>query len=89
MKSIADFTEKDRIALPAVGVSVQSRILQWASAKLWGEKDYAKLDKISVAVPHPEAAAAIIKGGTEITGHFGNRPSRTRNWPRTGTPTSS
>lgn len=74
VKTIADFTEKDRIALPAVGVSVQSRVLQLASAKLWGDKDFAKLDKISVAVPHPDAAAAIIKGGTEITGHFGNPP---------------
>ena len=74
VKTIADFTDKDRIALPAVGVSVQARILQWASAKLWGEKEFAKLDRISVAFPHPEAAAAIIKGGTEITGHFGNPP---------------
>lgn len=74
VKTIADFTEKDRIAVPAVGVSVQSRVLQLASAKLWGDKDFAKLDKISVAVPHPDAAAAIIKGGTEITGHFGNPP---------------
>jgi NitT/TauT family transport system substrate-binding protein len=74
VKTIADFSEKDRIALPAVGVSVQSRILQMASAKLWGDKDFARLDKISVAVPHPEAAAAIIKGGTEISGHFGNPP---------------
>lgn len=74
VKSIADFTDSDRIALPAVGVSVQSRVLQFASAKLWGDKDYARLDKISVAVPHPDAAAAIIKGGTEITGHFGNPP---------------
>ncbi|MCJ2096907.1 ABC transporter substrate-binding protein [Methylobacterium sp. J-072] len=74
VKTIGDFTDKDRIAVPAVGVSVQSRILQWASAKLWGDKDFARLDKISVAVPHPEASAAIIKGGTEITGHFGNPP---------------
>lgn len=74
VKAIADFTDKDRIALPAVGVSVQSRVLQLASAKLWGDKDYARLDKISVALPHPDAAAAIIKGGTEITGHFGNPP---------------
>ena len=74
VKTIADFTEKDRIAVPAVGVSVQSRVLQFASAKLWGDKEFAKLDKISVAVPHPDAAAAIIKGGTEITGHFGNPP---------------
>jgi NitT/TauT family transport system substrate-binding protein len=27
-----------------------------------------------VAVPHPEATAAIVKGGTEITAHFGNPP---------------
>ncbi|MCS4510241.1 ABC transporter substrate-binding protein [Xylophilus ampelinus] len=74
VKTIADFTDKDRIAVPAVGVSVQSRVLQFASAKLWGDKAFAKLDKISVAVPHPDAAAAIIKGGTEITGHFGNPP---------------
>ena len=74
VKTIADFTEKDRIALPAVGVSVQSRVLQLASARLWGDKDFARLDKFSVALPHPDAAAAIIKGGTEITAHFGNPP---------------
>jgi NitT/TauT family transport system substrate-binding protein len=74
VKTIADFSDKDRIALPAVGVSVQSRVLQLASAKLWGDKEFARLDKISVALPHPDAAAAIIKGGTEITGHFGNPP---------------
>src|SRR5471032_1380628 len=33
VKTIADFTEKDRIAVPAVGVSVQSRFLQYAAAK--------------------------------------------------------
>jgi NitT/TauT family transport system substrate-binding protein len=74
VKTIADFSDKDRIALPAVGVSVQSRVLQMASAKLWGEKEFNRLDKLQVALPHPDAAAAIIKGGTEITGHFGNPP---------------
>ncbi|MGF6780023.1 ABC transporter substrate-binding protein [Paraburkholderia sp. GAS334] len=74
VKTIADFTEKDRIALPAVSVSVQSRVLQFAAAKRWGEKDFNRLDKLTQAVPHPDAAAAIIAGGTEITGHFGNPP---------------
>ncbi len=74
VRTIADFSDKDRIALPAVGVSVQSRVLQFASAKLWGDAQYNKLDKISIAVPHPDATAAIISGGTEITGHFGNPP---------------
>lgn len=74
VKTIADFTEKDRIALPAVGVSVQSRVLQFASAKRWGEKSFDRLDRFTQAMPHPDAAAAIIAGGTEITGHFGNPP---------------
>ncbi|WP_416401492.1 ABC transporter substrate-binding protein [Alicycliphilus denitrificans] len=74
VKSIADFTDKDRIALPAVGVSVQSRVLQMASAQLWGDKEFNRLDRLQVALPHPDAAAAIIKGGTEITAHFGNPP---------------
>ncbi|HEY0294854.1 MAG TPA: ABC transporter substrate-binding protein [Bordetella sp.] len=74
VKTIADFTDQDRIALPAVSVSVQSRVLQMAAAKLWGPKQFDKLDPITVALPHPDAAAAIISGGTEITGHFGNPP---------------
>jgi NitT/TauT family transport system substrate-binding protein len=74
VKTLDDFTDKDRIAVPAVGVSVQSRVLQYASAQRWGDKEYARLDRISVALPHPDAAAALIKGGTEITGHFGNPP---------------
>jgi len=74
VKTIADFSDKDRIALPAVGVSVQSRVLQLASAKLWGDAQFNKLDKLQVALPHPDATAAIIKGGTEITAHFGNPP---------------
>jgi NitT/TauT family transport system substrate-binding protein len=74
VKSIADFGDKDRIAVPAVGISVQSRILQLASAKLWGDAQHNRLDRLQVAVPHPEATAALIKGGTEITAHFGNPP---------------
>ena len=74
VKTIADFSDKDRIALPAVGVSVQSRVLQLASARLWGDAQYNKLDKISVALPHPDATAALLKGGTEISAHFGNPP---------------
>ncbi|VXC15830.1 ABC transporter substrate-binding protein [Burkholderia sp. 8Y] len=74
VKTIADFTEKDRIAVPAVGVSVQSRILQYAAAKKWGDKEYDRLDKLTQAVPHPDAAAAIIAGGTEIDAHFANPP---------------
>jgi NitT/TauT family transport system substrate-binding protein len=74
VKTIADFTAADRIALPAVTVSVQARILQMAAAKQWGVEDFKKLDKLTQTLPHPDAAAAIIGGKTEINGHFGSPP---------------
>ena len=74
VQTIADFTDKDRIALPAVGVSVQSRLLQLAVAKQWGLKEFKRLDKYQVALPHPDAVAALAKGGTEINAHFSAAP---------------
>jgi NitT/TauT family transport system substrate-binding protein len=74
VKTIADFSQKDRIALPAVTVSVQARILQMAAAKQWGKEQFKKLDPITQTVPHPDAAAALIAGKTELNAHFGNPP---------------
>src|SRR6201991_460571 len=74
VKTIADFTSKDRIAVPAVGVSVQSRVLQYAVAKQWGDKQFDKLDSLTQAIPHPDATAAIIANSSLVTGHFGNPP---------------
>ena len=74
VKTIADITDQDRIAVPAVGVSVQSRFLQYAAAKQWGNKEFNRLDKYTLALPHPDATAALIAGGTELSGHFSNPP---------------
>ncbi|HWZ46667.1 MAG TPA: ABC transporter substrate-binding protein [Herbaspirillum sp.] len=74
VKTIADFTEKDRIALPVVTMSEQARLLQMAAAKQWGHAEFSRLDKITQTLPHPDAAAAIIAGKTEISAHFGNPP---------------
>ena len=74
VKTIADFSDKDRIALPAVTVSVQARILQMAAAKQWGVARYDRLDRLTQSVPHPDAAAAVIAGRTELNSHFGNPP---------------
>jgi NitT/TauT family transport system substrate-binding protein len=74
VKTIADLTEADRIALPAVTVSVQARILQMAAAKQWGIGEFKRLDRLTQAIPHPDAAAAVIAGQTEINAHFATPP---------------
>lgn len=74
IKTLADFTNKDRIAVGAVTVSVGARYLQYAAAQTWGDKEYDRLDKYTVAMPHPDATAALVGGGTEITAHFSMPP---------------
>lgn len=74
VKSVKDLTDKDRIAVPAAGVGFQSRTLQIETAKLYGNDDFKRFDKISVSLPHPDASAALIAGGSEITTHFSSPP---------------
>jgi NitT/TauT family transport system substrate-binding protein len=70
IKSLADFTEKDRIALPGVKTSLSAVVLQMAAAKQFGVENYAKLDPITVSLPHPEALTVLLAGRTEVTGAF-------------------
>lgn len=74
VKTLQDLSDKDRIAVPAAGVGFQSRTLQIETAKLYGKDDFQRFDKISVSLPHPDATAALIKGGSEITAHFSSPP---------------
>nr|WP_255688106.1 MULTISPECIES: ABC transporter substrate-binding protein [unclassified Xanthobacter] len=74
VKTIKDFTEKDKIAMPVAGVSVQARILQLASEQTFGPGKAKTLDPLMVTLPHPDATAALISGSTEITAHLSNPP---------------
>jgi len=74
IKSLRDFTEKDKIALPAVKVSMQAIILQMAAAKEFGEGNYAKLDPLTVSMSHPDAMASFLSGAGEINNHFTSPP---------------
>ena len=70
VKTIADFTADDRIAVPTVKISLQAMMLQMAAAKLWGFDEYDKLDRLTTSLGHPDALAAMLSGQTEITTHF-------------------
>jgi NitT/TauT family transport system substrate-binding protein len=74
VKTLKDFSEKDRIAVPAAGVGFQSRTLQIETARQFGDAHYKKFDDISISLAHPDATAALIAGGSEINAHFSSPP---------------
>lgn len=74
VKSLKDFTDKDKIALPAPKVGIQARILQMAAEQAFGEGKYDALDKLTVALPHPDATAALLAGSSDVTANLGSPP---------------
>jgi NitT/TauT family transport system substrate-binding protein len=74
VKTLRDFTDKDKIAVPSVKVSSQAIALQMAAAQVWGPENYAKLDALTISRGHPDAATALMSGSGEITGHFSSSP---------------
>lgn len=73
VKTLKDFTEKDRIALPSVKVSIQAVTLQMAAEKIFGEGNHNKLDELTVSMSHPDGLASMMSGN-EITAHFTSAP---------------
>jgi len=74
IKTLADFTDKDRIALPAVKIGAQAVMLQMAAEQTFGPGQQNKLDDITVSMAHPDAAAALLGGNSEIDAHFTSPP---------------
>jgi NitT/TauT family transport system substrate-binding protein len=74
IKSLKDFTPADRIALPAVKVSIQAVTLQMAAAQAFGPANYAKLDPLTVAMSHPDGMIALVGGQSEVDAHFTGPP---------------
>src|SRR3954467_6437327 len=74
IKSIRDFSERDRIAVPSVKVSVQAVLLQMAAAEAFGEENYAKLDSLTVSMSPPDATIALLSGAGGISSAFSVPP---------------
>jgi NitT/TauT family transport system substrate-binding protein len=74
LKSLRDFGPNDKIALPGIKTSLSAVVLQMAVAKEFGRENYAKLDPLTVGLPHPDGLVALTSGRTEITAHFTSPP---------------
>src|SRR3982075_453827 len=74
IKSIKDFSERDRIGVPSIKVSVQAVLLQIAAAAAFGEENYAKLDPLTVSMSPPDATIAMLSGAGGISSAFSVPP---------------
>lgn len=75
VKTLRDFTPKDKIAVPGIKTSLSAVVLQMIVAREFGDAQYAKLDPITVGLGHPDAYAALSSGGKGgVNSHFGSPP---------------
>ncbi|MBV9657027.1 MAG: ABC transporter substrate-binding protein [Verrucomicrobia bacterium] len=78
VKTVQDFTDKDKIAVTTVKVSTQALLLQMAAAQAFGQDKYQQLDSFTVSMSHPDSMAALLGGKSEITAHFASPPYQSR-----------
>jgi NitT/TauT family transport system substrate-binding protein len=74
VETIKDFKPTDHIAMPSVKVSVQAIMLQMAAAKVFGPKEFDKLDAQTVSMSPPDATIALLGGKSEVTAAFSVPP---------------
>src|SRR5208282_3741294 len=74
VRSLKDFTDQDRIAVPGIKSSLPAVLLHMVAAAELGEANYAKLDTITVALPHPDALTVMLSGKSEINSHMASPP---------------
>ena len=72
VKTIADFTAKDKIAVPAVKSSIQAILLQMAAQKQFGR--YDKLDSLTLSRSHPDAMIALLSDSGDVDSDFSAPP---------------
>jgi NitT/TauT family transport system substrate-binding protein len=72
VKTLADFSSVDKIALPAVRISNQAVMIQMAAIKQMGEAKAFAIDPFTISMGHGDAMAALLGGS--INGHFSQSP---------------
>ena len=74
IKTLRDYTPKDKIALPTVRISTQAILLQIACEEVFGPGQGSRLDSNTVQLGHPDATGAMLDPNGEITSHFSAPP---------------
>lgn len=74
VKSVRDFSDKDKIAVPSVKVSTQAIMLQMVAAREYGQANWAHYDPWTVTLSHPDGLLALMNNTAGINAHFTTSP---------------
>ncbi len=74
VQKFTDLSDQDRISVTTLRVSVHAILLQMAAEKYWGAGSAERINKLTVQLPHGDAAAALMSGASEVNSHFSAPP---------------
>lgn len=78
IKSLDDVSEADKIAVTAVKVSIPAIIMQIYARDKFGPNEYAKFDRYTVSLAHPDGVVALLSGRHEVNLHYTSPPFHQR-----------
>lgn len=78
LKKLEDVTEKDKIALTAIKVSIPAIVMQMYARQHFGEAEAMRFDKYTVSMTHADGVIALLGGSGAINAHFTSPPFHQR-----------
>lgn len=78
VRSIKDVGASDKIAVTAVKVSIPAIIMQIYARQEYGASEFARFDRYTVSMTHPDGVIALLSGRHEINLHFTSPPFHQR-----------
>ena len=78
LKRLDDVTDRDRIAMTAIKVSIPALVMQMYARQKYGAAQFARFDKYTVTMTHPDAVVALLSGSGAIDAHFTSPPFHQR-----------
>ena len=78
LKKLDDITDRDKIAVTAVKVSIPSIIMQMYAREKYGADQAYRFDKYTVTMTHPDGVIALLSGSGGISAHFTSPPFHQR-----------
>lgn len=77
IKSLKDYSDKDRIAMTGVRSTTYSMLLQMAAAREFGWEGRTRLDNFAVGMGNDDAMIAMLSGKHEVKSHMTIMPHST------------